>query len=347
MKKTSDYNTMKRRNGETEKRRTIIPASPLPRFPASFTFILLFTAFTGCIAITSEEDPIQKDINSLRQDMAVQQQKLASLEEAVKKETAGREQEGRSQKSEVGRIDEYVQKGKADVNASLDKIKEDMAFLSGRFEEAEAEVKKIKNHMGLLQTKTADSKETKEMSSKLVSVQDRFAVLEKRVAVMDERFAAMEQAVEKLNQGQAKMSFEAEEAKKYADKKEAKPPKPDELYNEAIKLIKDKDYSNAVEKFTGFISIFPDHELASNAQYWIGEIYYAQKDYERAVLEFNDVVQKYPKSKKVPAALLKQGMAFSELGNKKEARLVLEKVMDKYPKTEEAGRAQKTLKGMK
>jgi tol-pal system protein YbgF len=347
MKKVSGHNTMKRRNGEREKGRTIFPESPGPRFAASLAFFLLLTLLSGCIAITSEEDPIKKDINSLRQDMAVQQRKLASLEEAVKKEAAGREQETRSQKSEVGRIDEYVQKGKADVNASIDKIKEDMAFLSGRFEEAEAEVKKIKNDMGLLQAKAADSKETKEMSSRLASAQDRLTALEKRLTGMDERLVSLEHARALSNPPLPLPGGDKGVGWQQANKKEVKPPNPDELYNEAIKLTKDKDYSNAVEKFAGFISLFPDHELASNAQYWIGEIHYAQKDYERAVLEFNDVVKKYPKSKKVPAALLKQGMAFSELGNKKEARLVLEKVMDKYPKTEEAGRAQKMLKGIK
>ncbi|MBI5048511.1 MAG: tol-pal system protein YbgF [Deltaproteobacteria bacterium] len=325
-------------------RKDVVFSDFLPLASCIFFSCLLLTVLSGCVVITSEDDPIKKDMNGLRQDIAVQQRKLVSLEEAVKKEAAGREQESRSQKSEVGRIDEYVQKGKADVNASIDRIKEDMAFLSGRFEEAEAEVKKIKNDIGLLQAKAADSKETKEMNSRLASAQERLTALEKRLAGTDERLAAMEQAIDRFNKGQASA---ADEAKKDANKKEVKPPKPDELYNEAIKLTKDKDYSNAVEKFAGFISLFPDHELASNAQYWIGEIHYAQKDYERAVLEFNDVVQKYPKSKKVSAALLKQGMAFSELGNKKEARLVLEKVMDKYPKTEEASMAQKMLKGMK
>lgn len=270
----------------------------------------LLTVLSGCLAITPKDDPVKADMDSFKRDMTVQQRKLASIDEAVQKE-------------------------KANVNASIDKIKEDMVFLSGKFEETAVEVKKIKNDMGLLQAKVVDSKEVTEMNSRLVSVQERFSALEKRLTAIDEKLAVMEQA---------KLSSAAEGAKKDANNQEVKP---DELYNEAIKLIKDKDYLNAIEKFTRFISLFPNHDLASNAQYWIGEIYYAQKDYERAVLEFNEVVKKYPQSKKVPAALLKQGMAFAELGNKKEARLLLETVMDKYPSAEEGQRAKKMLKTMK
>ena len=274
-----------------------------------FFYTLMLLSVSGCLAITPEDDPVKADMDSFKQDMTVQQRKLTSIGEAVQKE-------------------------KANMNASIDKIKEDMVFLSGKLEESAVEVKKIKNDMGLLQAKAVDSKEVTEMNSRLVSVQERFSALEKRLTAIDEKLAVMEQA---------KISS-AEEAKKDANNQEVKP---DELYNEAIKLIKDKDYLNAIEKFTRLISLFPNHDLASNAQYWIGEIYYAQKDYERAVLEFNEVVKKYPQSKKVPAALLKQGMAFAELGNKKEARLLLETVMDKYPLAEEGQRAKKMLKTMK
>ena len=274
-----------------------------------FFYTLMLLSVSGCLAITPEDDPVKADMDSFKQDMTVQQRKLTSIGEAVQKE-------------------------KANMNASIDKIKEDMVFLSGKLEESAVEVKKIKNDMGLLQAKAVDSKEVTEMNSRLVSVQERFSALEKRLTAIDEKLAVMEQA---------KISS-AEEAKKDANNQEVKP---DELYNEAIKLIKDKDYLNAIEKFTRLISLFPNHDLASNAQYWIGEIYYAQKDYERAVLEFNEVVKKYPQSKKVPAALLKQGMAFAELGNKKEARLLLETVMDKYPSAEEGQRAKKMLKTMK
>ena len=80
-----------------------------------------------------------------------------------------------------------------------------------------------------------------------------------------------------------------------------------------------------------------------NAQYWLGEIYYAKGDWEMAILEFDKVIKKYPNAEKAPASLLKQGFAFEKLGSTKEATVLLREVMDKYPKSSEASIAKKRL----
>ena len=48
---------------------------------------------------------------------------------------------------------------------------------------------------------------------------------------------------------------------------------------------------------------YPDHKLAGNAQYWIGECYYSQKRFAEAAEEFAKVEKLFPASPKVPAAL--------------------------------------------
>ena len=302
---------------------------------ACFLYLLAGLYLSGCITVTPKEDPVKKDMNSLRQEITAQQQRLVHLEEAVKKDVAVLGKETEAQKKKIETTDETYQKERAGINASIDRVREDMAFLSGRLGEIESGTRKTGEDLGTLREKTADKKE---LEGRLNSMQGQLAGLEGRLASLSEKVAALEQM---------KSPPAAKEASIEPDKQETRPQKPDELYDEAIRFIKEKDYSNAIEKFTRFLSLFPGHDRAANAQYWIGEIYYAQKDYERAVLEFNEVVQKYPKSAKVPAALLKQGMAFNELGNKKEARLIMERIIDKYPKADEAGRAKKILKGMK
>lgn len=344
---------------------------------------LLYISGCGIVAIEPKDAPAKNDVNVIRQDLSVQQQRIDSLSEEIKKET----------EQEVRRIEEDVQKGRADVNASFDRIREEITFLRGKFEEAEQAAKKANENVSAVKEKSADKKELdsrlstiqkqlaeignrfatldkKEFDSRLLSMQKQLAELGNRLPTLDEkefdsrllslhkqlteqgnRLSSLDEKLASLERtGASSMSEEAHKQTNLpaqADKQEAKSPKPADLYNEAITLVKDNDYSNALIQFGRFLSLFPDNALASNAQYWIGEIYYKQKDYERAVLEFNEVLKKYPQSNKAPAALLKQGMAFYELGNKKEARLILEKVVDKYPKTEEAGMAKKTLRGVK
>ena len=115
-------------------------------------------------------------------------------------------------------------------------------------------------------------------------------------------------------------------------------------YEQALKLLDNKDYKGSISRFRDFLKKYPDSAYANNAQYWIGEAYYALRQFDQAILEFDTVRRKYPKGDKVPAALLKMGFAFAELGDKVDARLILQELSDRYPQTEEANKAKQKLK---
>ena len=92
------------------------------------------------------------------------------------------------------------------------------------------------------------------------------------------------------------------------------PPSAPAEYRDGIDLLRRGDNGGAIQKLREFLRKSPKSDLADDAQYWIGEAYYANRDYNRAILEFNEVLLRYPKGDKVPAALLRQAMAFAELG---------------------------------
>jgi tol-pal system protein YbgF len=122
---------------------------------------------------------------------------------------------------------------------------------------------------------------------------------------------------------------------------------PRQEYNQGMDALKQKKYGTSIKLFRNFIRKYPGDDLADNAQYWIGESYYAQKKYEEAIIEFEEVLQKYPKGDKVPAALLKEGLSFQRLQDKNTARQLLRKLVDQYPKSEEAKMAEKSLAELK
>ena len=62
-----------------------------------------------------------------------------------------------------------------------------------------------------------------------------------------------------------------------------------DLYRSALADFTEEDYQASVLKFEEFVANHPEHDLADNAQYWIGECYYAQKDFDQAVKEFGKV----------------------------------------------------------
>ncbi len=118
---------------------------------------------------------------------------------------------------------------------------------------------------------------------------------------------------------------------------------PRALYDAAYQDLTRGNLGLAIMGFQEVIAKFPSSELADNAQYWIGECYYAQKDYKRAREEFQKTVDAYPQGDKVPAALYKSALCQIETGDRKAARSTLEKLVEKYPHSEEARLAKAKL----
>lgn len=115
------------------------------------------------------------------------------------------------------------------------------------------------------------------------------------------------------------------------------------LYRKAYDLLKQGQYGQAIDSFRRLIERYPDHDLSDNAQYWIGEAYYAQQDYKRALEEFSKVVDTYGKGNKVPDALLKMAYCYAELGDKQRARESLKRVLRDYPWSDPAKKAKERL----
>tara|TARA_B100001059_G_C17796093_1_gene563117 strand:+ start:975 stop:1763 length:789 start_codon:yes stop_codon:yes gene_type:complete len=104
-------------------------------------------------------------------------------------------------------------------------------------------------------------------------------------------------------------------------------------YQLAFKLLKERQYETAASAFMQFLSVFPDSELANNAQYWLAETYFVTQKFTKALNEFEIVTSKYLNSRKVPDALLKVGYCYYELKNWDAARESLMRVQMEFPNT--------------
>lgn len=114
-------------------------------------------------------------------------------------------------------------------------------------------------------------------------------------------------------------------------------------YRSAVELVKSGKHDEAVTALRAFLKTYPRHDYADNAQYWLGESFYARKDYQQALTEFRATIETYPRGNKVPDALLKVGYCYSALGQKDKARAIMEQVVNLYPKSEPAALAAKRL----
>ena len=125
---------------------------------------------------------------------------------------------------------------------------------------------------------------------------------------------------------------------------EAPPPSADALYSNALRDYTGGKYDLAQLQFLDYLKFFPEHDLASNSQFYLGEIFFAQKQYPEAIGEYDKVLDNYPKSFKLAAARLKKGMALLEIGQKASALRELREVVRRHPATEEERRARAKLR---
>ena len=106
---------------------------------------------------------------------------------------------------------------------------------------------------------------------------------------------------------------------------------PEGEYQAAFNLLKDGKYDEAAVALREFLGRHRQHELASNAMYWLGEAHYVRRDYPAALAAFDGVLKDYPGARKSPDALLKAGYCQYELQRYGPARTALTRLVQEYP----------------
>ena len=127
-------------------------------------------------------------------------------------------------------------------------------------------------------------------------------------------------------------------------KSSADPAKETQEYEAALNQFKAGKYKDAAAGFGAFVQKYPDGTLAPNAQYWLGNAWYAQRDCKRAIEAQSVVTTKYADSAKAPDAWLAIAACQQEMGNPTGAKRSLETVVAKYPTAPAAETARERLK---
>ena len=122
------------------------------------------------------------------------------------------------------------------------------------------------------------------------------------------------------------------------------PDKDGTMYAHAFKTLRAGDYEVAAGEFRDFLQTYPESEHASDATYWIGEVYYVTRNTREALATFQSVTDKYPRSNKVPDALFKIAECERALGQKQQADDSIGVLLKNYPGSAAATKARNLLK---
>lgn len=101
-------------------------------------------------------------------------------------------------------------------------------------------------------------------------------------------------------------------------------------YDAAFQLINAKKFSEALTALKDFLTQHPKSELAVNAYYWTGQIYYIQGQLDDARQAFQVVVNQFPEHQKTADSKLKLGKVYHQLGEEGKAKEMLRMVVDDY-----------------
>jgi len=105
----------------------------------------------------------------------------------------------------------------------------------------------------------------------------------------------------------------------------------EDSYKAAFDYLVKHDMEAAEAAFIEFLQAFPDDPLAGNAQYWLGETYYARERFEDAAVTFLEGYQSYPNNPKAADNLLKLGMSLRRIGRDEEACTTFAKLGQDFP----------------
>ncbi|MBI4458972.1 MAG: tetratricopeptide repeat protein [Acidobacteria bacterium] len=126
----------------------------------------------------------------------------------------------------------------------------------------------------------------------------------------------------------------------------APPPAPDVLYNTALRDYTSGNYPLSLQEFTDYLRYFANTPLASNAQFYIGDIYYQQGQFEKAIQEYDKAIEQYPNGNKTAAAQLKKGFALLNMNLRTQGVQELNNLIKRFPNTPEASLAQDRISSL-
>jgi tol-pal system protein YbgF len=227
--------------------------------------------------------------------------------------------------SDIAKTQEMIQTTRSESKADSDQFQKEISSIS-------VEIQQLKQSQSSLQKSLADlNASLKVLSTSVTKLGDRFQANDPNVAGTMPALPG---------------DFTLPGANVVSQGRDSIEQRPEQAYQTAYNDFINRKFDLAIVEFNEFLKSFPDAELADNAQYWIGECYYAQLKYEAAKPEFEKVIRNYPNGDKAIPARLKLGLSCYESGDTKNARSTLEELVNRFPFSEEAKIAEDRLRSI-
>jgi len=187
------------------------------------------------------------------------------------------------------------------------------------------------------------------------------ATVNTRVDTMASQFQSLRDAVDEMNSRLSKLQQQIVDIKNIvstvpppqaapAPTPQAAAPGPPvqsaTLWTNALRDYQAGNFDLAGPQFADYLKYFGASEQASEAQFYLGEIFYQQKQYKEAVDAYDLVLERFPEGKRTADAQYKKGLSLLRMNRRDMAAKEFREVIRRFPRTQAATQAAEALKGL-
>jgi tol-pal system protein YbgF len=223
----------------------------------------------------------------------------------------------------------------------IEDLKTELVLLQRQTQSMQDTFNKTMGELNTLIVQMSDSISTIRRATESVST--RGGDVASQVTSMSERITATNERMERLSEQFAQLKKVIEDIPNKSVLGGQTPVNAEQLFSAAYVDYSRGNYPLARSEFEQYVETYPGSEMADNAQYWIGEIFYAEKKLSEAATAFEKVKVINPNGDKTAAALYKRGLVLMEMGRKEEAVVQFLAVFKDYSKTKEGELAYQKL----
>ena len=261
-----------------------------------------------------------QSIDGLQEIVKLQQDKISSIEDNLKKLIGSIEEQSNLNKSNVN--SKLIENQINDINQKLRLLESNIKNITNLAYNLDFAVKRIERHLELssIQEKDNSKKVSNSTNKKEYKTVKKPEIKQESLNSKTEGVLGFvkEKESNQNNSSETKNISSETDVANQKNKTDNDPFLPkgtaQENFDYALDLASQLDFQNAEKAFKEFLKIHKESDKVADAQYWLGRVYFAQKKFEEAAIalaEFNSVFPNDPRFQETTLLIAESAINFA------------------------------------
>ncbi len=256
---------------------------------------------------------IAQSIDGLKEIVKIQQDRISTVEDNLKKLIGSIEEQSNINKSSsnLKLIENQINK----INQKLILLESNIKNITNLSYDLDFALKRIERHLELSSIQQDNNNKNEKSNSKNKESKS-LNKLELKKKSLDTKTEGVLGFIKETNDktNEKKQVVINNNQNNTSDRTILKKGSDEENYNYALDLASQLDFENAEKAFKEFLLIHKESKKIADAQYWLGRVYFAQKKFEEAAIalaEFNSVFPNDPRFQETTLLIAESAVNFA------------------------------------